>query len=65
MSCLYLVTRCKQSLPTPKDDQASGTHLSVPVYEDVQVLPQSPKQQHDKQIIELKENMAYGPVDMT
>ena len=65
MSCLYLVTRCKQSLPTTKNDQASGTHLPVPVYEDVQVSPQSPKQQHDKQTIELKENMAYGPIDMT
>ena len=59
MLCLYVVTRCKQSYST-KSDQPAVVQLSVPVYEDVHALPQPSG--NNKQTIELKENVAYGPI---
>ena len=62
MLCMYFIMRCKQS-HTTKNDQPDVVldKLPVPVYEDIDThaLPQSPK---NKKTIELKENVAYGPI---
>ena len=58
MLCLYFILRYKQSHAI-KTDQPAETQPPFPVYEDIHVSPPST---HNKQVIELKENVAYGPI---
>ena len=57
MLCLYFIMRYKQSHGNKNDRPAVNP---LPVYEDIQVSPTSTGD--DKQVIELKENIAYGPI---
>ena len=60
MLFLYFILRCKQSHGN-KTDQPAQTQPSLPVYEDIHVSP--PSTTDNKQVIELKENIAYGPIN--
>ena len=58
MLCMYLTMRCKQSHTTKNDrPDVVLAQLPAPVYEDIDL--HAPK---IKQTIELKENVAYGPI---
>ena len=57
---LILHLRCKQSYAN-KTDQPAETQPPRPVYEDIHVSP--PSTADNKQVIELKENVAYGPIN--
>ena len=59
MLCLSVILRYKQSHAN-KNDQPAETQPPLPVYEDIHVSP--PSTGSNKQSIELKENVAYGPI---
>ena len=59
MLCSFLILRYKQSHAN-KNDQPAETQPPLPVYEDIHVSP--PSTGNNKQCIELKENVAYGPI---
>ena len=68
--CFYFIVRCKRS-HTMKSGQSTAVMLSqlpVPIYEDIDKhrldKPASPQSPENKQTIdlELKENVAYGPI---
>ena len=59
MLCLFLILRYKQSHAN-KNDQRAETQPPLPVYEVIHVSP--PSTGNNKQSIELKENVAYGPI---
>ena len=59
MLCLSVILRYKQSHAN-KNDQPVETLPPLPVYEDIHVSP--PSTENNKQSIELKENVAYGPI---
>ena len=58
MLFLHFILRCKQSHAN-RTDQPSETQSPLPVYEDIHVSPPSTAAANIKQIIELKENVAY------
>ena len=58
--CLYFIFRYKQSHAN-KTDQAAETPPPLPVYEDIHVSP--PSTADNKQVIELKENVAYALIN--
>ena len=60
MLFLYFILRCKQSHAN-KTDQLAETQPQLPVYEDIHVSP--PSTADNKQVIELKENVAYAPIN--
>ena len=68
MLCMYFLMRCKRSHATKNDRPADVVlpQLPVPVYEDIDIhrldKPVSPRSPGSKQTIELKENVAYGPM---
>ena len=59
MLCSFLILRYKQSHAN-KNDQPAETQPPLPVYEDIHVSP--PSTGNNKQNIELKQNVAYGPI---
>ena len=59
MLCSFLILRYKQSHAN-KNDQPAETQPPLPVYEDIHVSP--PSTGNNKHSIELKENVAYGPI---
>ena len=60
MLCLYFIFRYKQ-LHANKTDQPAETQPPLPVYEDIHVSP--PSTADNKQVIELKHNVAYAPIN--
>ena len=56
---MYCVNKWKHSANAKNVPQ---THQPVPVYEDVHHMAQSIEL--DKETLELKENVAYGPLDV-
>ena len=60
MLCLYFIFRYKQSHAN-KTDQLAETPPPLPVYEVIHVSP--PPTADNKQVIELKENVAYAPIN--
>ena len=60
MLCLYFILRCKRSHAN-KTDQPAETQPPLPVYEDIHISP--PSTADNKQVIELKENVAYAPIN--
>ena len=60
MLCSYFILRCKQS-HVNKTEQLAETHPPLPVYEDIHVSP--PSTTDNKQVIQLKENVAYAPIN--
>ena len=59
MLCLSVILRCKQSHAN-KNNQPAETQPPLPVYEDIHVSP--PSTGNNKRSIELKHNVAYGPI---
>ena len=60
MMCLHFIYRYNQS-HTIKTDQPAETQPPHPVYEDIHVPP--PSTADNKQVIQLKENVAYAPIN--
>ena len=58
--CVYCVPKCKQLYNSKYGHQLSVSQQPVPDYEDVHHTTNS--LEHDKHTIELKENVAYGPI---
>ena len=58
--CVYCVPKCKQLYNSKYGRQLPVSQQPVPDYEDVHHITHS--LEHDKQTIELKENVAYGPI---
>ena len=58
--CVYCVPKCKQLYNSKYGHQLSVSQQPVPDYEDVHHTTHS--LEHDRHTIELKENVAYGPI---
>ena len=62
MMCLHFIYRYNQSHAIKTDQPAAAeTQPPLPVYEDIHVSP--PSTTDNKQVIQLKENVAYGPIN--
>ena len=60
MLCLYFIFRYKQ-LHANRTDQPAETQPPLPVYEDIHLSPTPTAD--NKQVIELKDNVAYTPIN--
>ena len=58
--CVYCVPKCKQLYNSKYGHQLCVSQQPVPDYEDVHHKTHS--LEHNKHTIELKENVAYGPI---